>query len=141
MLSMLSYITLQQWRIHKLRTALTVLGIALGVSVFFAVRTANLTLLSSLRTTIERLAGKATLQVVAGEAGFPEGVWDQVRDTPGVKIAEPVIEVLAHTAFPDEGNLMVVGVDMLGDRELHEYEFDESQSEVGDPLVALAQPD
>jgi putative ABC transport system permease protein len=141
MIGMLAQITWQQWRRHRLRTLLTVLGIALGVAVFFAVRTANVTLIASLTTTIEKLAGKATLQVVSGETGFPESVWDVVRDTPGVKVAEPVIEVIAHTAFEDEGNLLIVGVDMVGDRELREYQFDEEKSEIGDPLVALAQPD
>jgi putative ABC transport system permease protein len=141
MLSSLAFITWQQWRQHKLRTCLTLLGIALGVAVFFAVRTANVTLIFSLTQTVERLAGKATLQIIASETGFPESVWDVVRDTPGVKIAEPVIEVVAHTAFENEGNLMIVGVDMLGDDELREYQFDESQSEIGDPLVTLAQPD
>lgn len=141
MLTQLAYITWQQWRQHKLRTALTLLGIALGVAVFFAVRTANLTLVNSLTVTIEKLAGKATLQIVAGETGFPENIWDTVRDTPGVKVAEPIIEVIANTAFADEGNLLIVGVDMLGDSELREYQFDESQSEIGDPLVTLAQPD
>ena len=90
MFSMLAHITWQQWRLHKLRTLLTIVGIALGVAVFFAVRTANVTLLSSLTTTIEKLAGKTTLQVIGGETGFPEEVWDVVRDTPGVKVAEPV---------------------------------------------------
>ncbi|MFN7944814.1 MAG: FtsX-like permease family protein [Blastocatellia bacterium] len=141
MFTQLAYITWQQWRQHKLRTALTLLGIALGVAVFFAVRTANLTLVNSLTVTIEKLAGKATLQIVAGETGFPENIWDTVRDTPGVKVAEPAIEVIANTAFADEGNLLIVGVDMLGDSELREYQFDESQSEIGDPLVTLAQPD
>ncbi len=141
MFSMLALITVKQWRIHKLRTALTLLGIALGVAVFFAVRTANLTLLNSLTVTIEKLAGKATLQISGGEGGIPESVWEAVKDTPGVKVAQPVIEVIANTAFDDEANLMVVGVDMLGDRELREYQFDEEGSEIADPLIALAQPD
>src|SRR5262249_58244339 len=97
MISALANITWKQWRRHGLRTLLTTLGIALGVAVFFAVRTANVTLIASLTTTIEKLAGKATLQVTGGEAGFPEGIWDVVRETPGVKVAEPVIEVIAHT--------------------------------------------
>jgi putative ABC transport system permease protein len=141
MITALANITWKQWRRHRLRTLLTLLGIALGVAVFFAVRTANVTLLNSLTTTIEKVAGKATLQISAGESGFPESVWDTVKDTPGVKIAEPAIEVVAHTAFEDEGNLMIVGVDMLGDGELREYQFDEANSEISDPLVALAQPD
>jgi hypothetical protein len=76
------------------------------------------TLLSSLTMTIEKLAGRATLQIVGDEGGFPESVWEVVRDTPGVRVAQPVIEVLANTAMADEGNLLIVGVDMLGDREL-----------------------
>lgn len=141
MFSMLAYVTWKQWRQHPLRTVLTLLGIALGVAVFFAVRTANVTLLSSLTTTIEKMAGKATLQVVGNEGGFPEEVWETVKDTPGVHVAQPVIEVLANTAFEDESSLLIVGVDMLGDRELREYQFDEEGSEIADPLIALAQPD
>jgi len=141
MFSMLAYVTWKQWRQHRLRTTLTLLGIALGVAVFFAVRTANVTLLSSLTTTIEKMAGKATLQVVGNEGGFPEAVWETVKDTPGVHVAQPVIEVLANTAFEDESSLLIIGVDMLGDRELREYQFDEEGSEIADPLIALAQPD
>jgi len=137
----LAFITLRQWRIHKLRLALTILGIGLGVAAFFAVRTANTTLLNSLQVTVEKLAGKATLQITAGESGFPEEILEIVRSTPGVVIAEPVIEVIAHTAFPDEGNILIVGVDATGDTELRQYQFDESQTEIGDPLVYLAQPD
>ena len=88
MISVLAQITWQQWRRHRLRTLLTIVGISLGVAVFFAVRTANVSLIASLTTTIEKLAGKATLQIASGEAGFPENIWDVVRDTPGVKVAE-----------------------------------------------------
>lgn len=134
-------ISLKQWNRHKLRTLLTITGIMLGVAAHFAIRTANITLTGSLKTTVEKLAGKANLQISAGEIGFPESVLDTVRDTPGVRIAEPVIEVVAHTGFPDEGNLLVMGVDTTGDQSLREYQFDESQSDIGDPLVYLAQPD
>src|SRR5947199_5058120 len=133
MLQTLTFVTLRQWRIHKLRMGLTIFGIALGIAVFFSVRTANTTLVGSLKLTIEKLAGKTTLQITAGESGFPEEILETARSTPGVQIAEPVIEVIAHTAFGDEGNLLVVGVDTTGDQQLREYEFDQSQTEVGDP--------
>ncbi len=48
MFSALWQITSRQWRTHRLRVATTTLGIALGVAVFFAVRTANTALLDSL---------------------------------------------------------------------------------------------
>ena len=70
MFGALSQITFREWRRHKLRMALTILGIALGVAVFFAIRTTNDGLAGSLRSTIEKLGGKSTLQIVGGEAGF-----------------------------------------------------------------------
>ena len=121
MIAALWQVSSRQWRTHRLRVAMTTLGIALGVTVFFAVRTANASLLESLSLTVERLAGKATLEVTAGESGFPEATLDTVRDTPGVQLAEPVIEVIVHTAFQDEGNLLILGVDTTGDQQLRQY--------------------
>src|SRR3954463_13060441 len=94
MIPALWQVTFRQWRTHRLRVVMTTLGIALGVAVFFAIRTANAALLDSLSMTVERLAGKSTLEVSAGETGFPEAMLDTVRATPGVKFAEPVIEVI-----------------------------------------------
>src|SRR5580700_8636372 len=111
MIGALWHVSGRQLQTHRLRTILTTLGIGLGVAVFFAVRTANATLLESLASTVERLAGKSTLEVTAGESGFPEQVLETVRATPGVELAEPVIEVIVHTGFEDEGNLLVLGVD------------------------------
>ncbi|HWX39236.1 MAG TPA: FtsX-like permease family protein [Candidatus Sulfotelmatobacter sp.] len=133
-------ITFKQWRAHHLRVALTTLGIALGVAVFFAIRTGNATLLDSLRGTVEKLAGKATLEVSAGEAGFSEKVLDSVRATPGVQLAEPVIETIVQTPYAEEGALMVLGIDTTGDQQLRDYQFDRSQTQISDPLVFLAQP-
>jgi putative ABC transport system permease protein len=135
------HVTVRQWKHHHIRVALTTIGVALGVAVFFAIRTTNVTLLGSLNTTIEKLAGKATLEITAGEAGFPESVLDTVRSTPGVKLAEPVIEVTATTAFPDEGKLLIMGVDTASDQQLRQYEFDKSQTQVVDTLTFIAQPD
>lgn len=140
MLPALWHISARQWRTNRLRVLLTTLGIALGVSVFFAIRTANATLLNSLDMTVQRLAGKATLELNAGETGFPEALLETARSTPGVQVAEPVIEVIANTALPDEGNLLILGVDTTGDQSLREYQFDRSQTQISDPLVFLAQP-
>ena len=133
-------ISRQQWWNHRLRLFLTTMGIALGVAVFFAIRTANITLLDSLRLTVEKVAGKATLQITAGETGFPEEILETVRSTPGVKIAAPIIEVIARTAFAEEGNLLILGVDTAGDQQLRDYQFDKTQTKIADPLVFLARP-
>jgi putative ABC transport system permease protein len=140
MFAALSQISARQWLAHRLRVLLTLLGIALGVGVYFAVSTANTALLDSLALTVERLAGQSTLEVSAGESGFPEAILDRVRATAGVALAQPVIEVIVHTGFADEGNLLILGVDTTGDQQLRQYQFDLSQSQLADPLTFLAQP-
>lgn len=141
MLGALGFLTLQQWRVHKLRLALTLLGVALGVAVYFAARTSSLILQASLTTTVEKIAGKATLQVVAGEAGFGEEILEIVRSTPGVEIAQPVIEIVARTAFEGGGDLLIVGVDTTEDKRLREYQIDESETDVENPLALVTRAD
>ena len=72
MLTLLRQISLPELRRHLLRNVLTTLGIVLGVAIFCAVRSANTSLKLALRDTIDSIAGKAVLQVTAGEAGVPE---------------------------------------------------------------------
>lgn len=134
-----AFISRKQWALHQLRLSLTIAGILLGVAVPFAIRIGNIALLDSLKTTVEKLAGKATLQVTAGESGFPEEVLDVVRSTPGVTVAAPVIEVVAHMAS-GEDNLLILGIEAAGDQSIRPYQFDESSLRIGDPLVYLAQP-
>ncbi len=141
MLGALVLITLRQWRQHKLRVVSSALAVALGVAVFFAMRTANATLLSALGITIEKLAGKATLQITAGESGFPEETLKTVRSTPGVALSEPVVEVICRTTFDDNTRLLVLGLDTGSDQQLHEFEFDQTQTEIRNPLTFLLRPD
>jgi len=127
---------------HKLRTLLTVAGIALGVVIFVGMRTANDSVLYGFQQTVDRISGKAQLQISAGEAGFPEQVLERVQAIREVAVAVPVIEASVNTGRPGQGNLLILGVDMTGDRSLRQYEFEEGdEAVIDDPLVFLAQPD
>jgi putative ABC transport system permease protein len=129
-------------RKHVLRTILSTLGIALGVSVFVGMNVANESVLAAFSTTVDRIAGKTELQITAGEAGFPEDVLERVQSAPGVRVAVPVIEAVVGTNIKGEGDLLVVGVDFTGDRSLRDYDFESAdEAVVDDPLVFLAQPD
>lgn len=139
---LLRLISLQYVRKHFLRTFLTLIGIVLGVAVFVGMHTANQSVLFAFQKTIDRIAGAAQLQVTASETGFDEGVLDQVREEQGVRVASPVVEAVVHTALSGQGNMLVLGVDMLGDRSLREYDLEgEEDGTIDDPLVFLAQPD
>jgi putative ABC transport system permease protein len=129
-------------RKHLLRSTLTTAGIVLGVAVFVAMHTANQSVLYAFNRTVDRIAGRTQLQVSAGEAGFPEEVLEKVQALPDVAVAVPVIEATVQTGIPGMGNLLVVGVDMTGDRSLRDYDLETAdETIVDDPLVFIAQPD
>ncbi len=127
---------------HAVRSLLTVIGIVLGVAVFVAMHTANQAVFFAFERTVDRIAGAAQLQVTSGEAGFPEEVLERVQSIPEVQVAVPVIEAPAATRLPGQGNMLILGVDMTGDRSLREYDLESGdEAIVDDPLVFLAQPD
>jgi putative ABC transport system permease protein len=129
-------------RQHALRSALTVAGIALGIAVFVSMRAANAEVFETFETTVAQLAGRTQLQVTAGAPGFDEGVLDRVQALDQVAAAAPVIEAVAGTGLPGQGSLLILGVDMTGDRSLRDYDFEGGEAAVvDDPLVFLAQPD
>lgn len=125
-------------RKHLLRCLLTAAGIVLGVAVFVGMHTANQSVLAAFRETIDRIAGSAQLQVTAGEPGFDEDVLDKVRSLAEVRAASPVIE---STVSVGGSNLLILGVDMLGDRSMRNYDLENADDAIDDPLVFLAQPD
>ena len=129
-------------RKHAVRSLLTVVGIVLGVAVFVAMHTANQAVFFAFERTIDRIAGAAQLQVTSGEAGFTEDVLERVQEIPEVQVAVPVIEAPARTNLPGQGNILILGVDMTGDRSLREYDLESGdEAVIDDPLVFLAQPD
>ena len=139
---LLRLITWPYVRRHRLRTILTTIGIVLGVAVFVGMHTANQSVLFAFYKTIDRIAGKAELQITSGEGGFPESVLDQVQAMPEVRVAVPVIEAPVDTNLKGEGNLLILAVDMTGDRSLRDYDLESGEEAVvDDPLVFLAQPD
>ncbi len=138
---LLRLLSLPYARKHRLRTALTGAGIALGVTVFVGMHTANQSVLEGFQRTVDRISGAAQLQVSAGDSGFEEAVLERIQSLPEVRVAVPVIEAVVDPGIPGAGNLMILGVDMLGDRGLRTYDLEEEEGVIDDPLVFLAQPD
>jgi putative ABC transport system permease protein len=127
---------------HLFRCILTTTGIVLGVAVFVGMHTANQSVLYAFNKTVDRIAGSTQLQITAGETGFDEDVLEKAQANPGVRVAVPVIEATVQTGIPGQGNLLVLGVDMTGDRSLRDYDLENGEEDVvDDPLVFLAQPD
>jgi len=119
-MKLLTLISWPYFRKHILRTVLTVAGIVLGVAVFVGMHTANQSVLFAFNQTVDRIAGKTELQVTAGETGFNEEVLESIQGSPSVRVAVPVIEAVVDSRIEGEGNLLILGTDMTGDRSLRD---------------------
>ena len=139
---LLRLITWPYVRKHRLRSMLTVAGIVLGVALLVAMRTADQSVLQAFHQTVDRIAGKAQLEISSGDTGIPEDVLERVQAVPEVRAAAPAIEAAVESGLPGQGKLLILAVDMTGDRSLRDYDFDGGEEDIiDDPLVFLAQPD
>lgn len=132
MAALLRWLLVRRLLRERARLLLTVLGVALGVSVFVAIRLASRSALASFGDTVEAVTGRANLQVVATADGFDERLYATIRRTAGVEAAAPVVEVnaLAHAGPPRAGVRVAEAVDQ------DPVEFDETLMVLGlDPFA------
>jgi len=122
----------------KGRTAVTVLGVALGVAVSLAIRVANESVLASFRQSLDAVAGRTTLQVTAGEPGVDERLFRPLRETPGVAKASPIIESTVALEGATRDVLLVLGVDVLADQGFRDYRVAAEAGEGGEEAGALS---
>ena len=97
------------------RTALTVVGIVLGVAVAVAIQTANVDVLKSFEQSVVAIAGRATVQVSGGELGLDERLIQEVNRHPDVVSAMPVIQLTARVVEgPNQARLLpIMALDLL----------------------------
>lgn len=156
--SLLSWLLLRRWRRERARVALTVLGVALGVSVFVAVRLASRSAMASFSDTVDAVSGRANLQVVATADGFDERLYARIRRAPGVVAAAPVVEVnalasLRRPAGPSgdggvevgtvagyDETLLVLGLDPFAERPFARLAEDPDSLDLTQALALLTRP-
>src|SRR5258705_12759460 len=85
MMRLLTTISWRHVKRHRLRTALTFFGIALGVAVIVAIAAVNRSLTTSFQSTIDQIAGQTGLQVANGESGIAGAFFSLICGTPRVR--------------------------------------------------------
>ena len=95
---------------HRGRVALSVLAIALGVALGFAVALVNASAVGEFEAAVTSLAGSADLSVRGPRAGFDENAFATVARDADVAAASPVIEADARVEGRDDA-LRIYGVD------------------------------
>jgi putative ABC transport system permease protein len=103
---------------EPVRTALTVLAIALGVAVVLAIDLAGTAAAGSFRSSMETLAGDSDLEVIAS-GGVPEGIAGTLSALPfpvriSARIEDYAIDVDTQRSFP------LLGLDLIAEGEGHE---------------------
>src|SRR2546427_9272757 len=77
---------------HKSRLALSVLAIALGVALGYAVQLINQAAINEFAAAVQTLSGEADLAVRGPRAGFDESLYPRLAKLPEVAVAGPVLE-------------------------------------------------
>jgi len=129
-------------RARSLRSALSTLGIALGVAVLYAGLATNAAIERSIESTVGDLVGRSQLRVAAfGEAGLGPETQATIAGTPGVRITAPAIQLRIYLG-PDieAGEILpppvtVIGVDPVAEPQLHQLHL-----VAGSLLRELAEP-
>jgi len=144
MLSLFRFVSLPYLQQHRLRLLFPLLGVALGVAVFVAVRVTNVSTLRAFGRTVEAIAGRASLEINGRGAPLDETLLLVARRTPGVASVAPLIlaDVLVQEAQGEA--LLVAGIDVVSDRAVRDYTFSDSGSglaaERPDPFAMLTKP-
>src|SRR5882724_7783429 len=97
---------------HPGRLALSVLAIALGVALGYAVQLINQAALNEFATAVQTLSGDADLVVRGPKAGFDESLYPRLAALREVAVASPVIEVDARIPGRREP-LKILGLDVF----------------------------
>jgi len=107
----------------KGRSLMTLLGIALGVTMVVAVFLLNSAILASYENLLAATAGKADLQVSATTGfGFPERLLDEAQQATGVATAAPAVTSSSPvTAGGKQSGATFYGIIPERDRQVREY--------------------
>ena len=78
---------------HKGRSLLSVIAIALGVALGYAVQLINQVAVNEFSQAVQALSGQADLVIRGPRSGFDEALYPVVAQMPEVAVASPVLEL------------------------------------------------
>ncbi|MBZ4411866.1 ABC transporter permease [Myxococcus sp. XM-1-1-1] len=116
---------------HPWLTALSLLGIALGVAVVVSIDLASGSALRAFERSTDAVAGRATHQLVGGTSGLSEDVYRNLRLRQDAPVAAPVVEGYVQAAVGDRRTLTVLGVDPFMESPFRAYAGGEAVGDVG----------
>ena len=98
------------WRAKPFLAALNVLGLAIGIAVYLAIRIVNHSATQSFQAGIDLVAGRSDLEITA-TGGVDELIFGKVSGFTGVRAASPIVEGYATLPGTPGEYLRIIGVD------------------------------
>ncbi len=123
---LLKFISLRHL-IREKRTWLTLIGVALGISVFVSIRIANQSVLSAYHQSVDAFAGETTLEVIGRSGRLDETVLIKLREEPAILKIAPVVQTVLPmaTAKSKTGEMiLLLGVDLLQEADFRPVEVE-----------------
>ena len=115
MLRILLLFVIEHLRHRPVRAPLTLIGVAIGVSAWLAIRVVNGEVYASFEHSVESVVGEASVTVSGGPGGLDEQVLQTLQRHPGVRSASPVLKIEGEILIgPFSGRpLLIWGMDLL----------------------------
>lgn len=104
------------------QTALSVVGITLGVAIVVAIDLGNQSAKHAFRLSGDAVSGRATHRIVGGPGGLPEDVYRALRVELGIRASAPVVTGYAHLSDASNSRtLKLLGIDPITDAQFRPY--------------------
>lgn len=102
-------------RQRPVRATLAVLGVAIGVSAWLAIRLANVEVFRSFEESVDVVVGKASIKVTQEQGRLDEQLIRTIRDHPAVVVANPILRVSGSIKreSPRTEPIMILGLDLV----------------------------
>ncbi|MFP5380462.1 MAG: hypothetical protein ACLGHP_12095, partial [Vicinamibacteria bacterium] len=118
---------------ERLRTATTIVGVALGIAVVIAIQLTNASSVRGFETALDTMAGKTSVEITGSGAGVDETVLPSLGWLREFGDVSPVIEGDMAAVLGDGRTeaMRVLGVDILRDTGIREYALQGAQGVQG----------
>jgi putative ABC transport system permease protein len=128
--------SLQSWR----QSLLTILGLALGVSVFVSIHLTVGASLASFKNTVQAFSGKAKWHLVQNGREINETLFPLIKTHPVVRAAAPVVEFQAPLVrWPDQ-MIWIMGIDFFAEAGIRRHSDSLSSLKSEELLSLLVTP-
>ncbi len=106
---------------HKLQFVLSILGIAIGVSIIAAIDIANISTAKAFNLSLNSVTGKATHRIISTSGFIPDSIYTYLRVQKGMKNIAPVVEENLTAGDSAKKSFILLGLDLFAEKPFRDY--------------------